>query len=244
MKQFGQSGKWNKVFPALVIMVLIVVTFSACLKDGENGPDQISATAALNAVPGSEGLDIALDNNLLNDRYWGEDFVYTDMLPYKNAFPGSRLVRVFSQERTPDTPPLAYETVDFTPGSFYTLYVVGYEEDDLQIMVTEDDSSAPGEGNAKLRFIHLSPDAPALDITEDGDDAEGASNIEFKDAVDFSTLAADETYTFEIREHGGSEVIHSFDFTPENNRIYTIWVKGLYESNDESLAFGHEIITH
>lgn len=245
MKEFGQLEKWNRVSRVIALATLVVVTFSACLKDNDNGPEQISAVAALNAVPGSQGLDIGLDNNQLNDRYWGEDFVYTDMLPYKNAFPGSRLVRVFNPQRTPDTPPLAYETVDFAPGSFYTLYVVGYEEDEIQLMVTEDDLSAPGEGSAKLRFIHLSPDAPALDIIETGDDAEGAGNIKFMDVVDFATVDAGEAYTFEILEHGGNDVIHSFDFTPESDRIYTIWVKGLVESeDDESLAFGHEVITH
>ncbi len=239
--QFRKTGKRNRLSLAMLLLG-VVIAFGSCLKD-DTGPSQISATAALNAVPGSEGLDIGLDNNQLNDRYWGEEFAYTDVLPYKNAYPGSRLVRVFDPQRNADTPPLAYTTVNFVPGTFYTLYVVGYDE--LEIMVTEDDPSAPGEGNAKIRFIQLSPDAPSLDIVEEGEDVAVATDMEFKDVVEFFPIEAGTAHTFNILEHGSTDVVHTFDFTPENNKIYTIWVKGLFESEgDESLAFGHEVITH
>src|SRR5690606_505948 len=221
MGRFVKSGKWNRLPLAFLGMAIVAVTFSACLKD-DTGPSQISATAALNAVPGSGELDIGLDNNQLNDRYWGEEFAYTDVLPYKNAYPGNRLVRVLDPQN-PNSGPLVYETVTFVPGKFYSLYVVGYDE--LQIMVTEDDLSAPGEGNAKLRFIQLSPDAPSLDIKEAGEGTVLAEGLEFMDAIDFATIAADEPYTFEITEQGSDEVLHSFDFTPESNLIYTIWIK-------------------
>lgn len=240
MVRFRKFRKRNRLFLGL-LMFSTAVVFSSCLKDDTGGPSQISATTAVNAVPGSEGFDIALDNNLLNDPYLGEEFVYTDVLPYKNAYPGSRLVRVFDPQGTPDTPPLVYETVNFVAGSFYSLYVVGYDE--LEIMVTEDDLSDPGEGNAKIRFIQLSPDAPALDIMDAGGDATLASNMEFKDVVDFTTLEAGEAYTFNVMENGGTDVVHTFDLTPESNRIYTVWIKGLFESEgDETLAFGHEVI--
>ena len=212
------------------------------MKD-DTEPIQISAAAAVNAVPGSEGLDIALDNNLLNDVYWGEEFVYTDVLPYKNAYPGSRLVRVFDPQGEPDASPLAYETVDFVSGNFYSLYVVGYEK--LEIIATEDDLSDPGEGNAKIRFIQLSPDAPPLDIVETGQDEVFASAMAFKDVVGFDTVEAGKAYTFNVIQHGEADAADTFDITPESNRIYTVWIKGLFEEeSDEGLAFGHEVIKH
>ncbi|WP_257666221.1 DUF4397 domain-containing protein [Parapedobacter tibetensis] len=229
-----------------LIIAAIVVSFialNACLKDGDNGLSQISATAALNAVPGSEGLDIGLDQNQLNNRVLGEEFAYGDTLPYKNAYSGRRLVRVFDPNRNQTTPPLAQGTVDFTPGKFYSLYVVGYEE--IQLMVTEDDLSNPSEGKAKIRFLHLSPDAPALDLEVEEVDTLLASNKKFKEVTEFSVIDAGDTYTFNIIEYGSDEVVHSFDFTPASGMIYTIWAKGLLENtNDDSLGFGHGIITH
>lgn len=240
MRRFRTSTRWHRLFLTLSGMAMGVVAFSSCLKD-DTGPSQISATAALNAVPGSEGLDIGLDNNQLNDRYWGEDFVYTDVLPYKNAYPGSRLVRVFDPG-TPNAEPLTYETVNFQPGKFYTLYVVG--DDELQIVVTEDDLTAPGEGNAKIRFMQLSPDAPALDIRESTGGDVRAEDLKFMDVGDFFTVEADEPYVFDVTEAGSNEVIHSIDLTPESNTIYTIWIKGLFDnSEDNDLAFGHDVIT-
>ena len=223
----------------LSVLLGAAITFGGCLKD-DNGPSQIASTAAIIAVPGSEGLDIALDNNLLNDPYWGEQFGYVDVLPYKNAYPGSRLVRVFDPEGAPDDGPLAYETVNFVAGNFYSLYVVG--DDRLEIMVTEDDLSEPGDGHAKIRFMQLSPDAPELDIAEPDRDTILAANMKFKDVTDFIKFDADEPHTFNITAHDGGKLADTISITPKNNSIYTIWLKGLFTTEDEQKAFGHALI--
>ena len=238
MRRFAEIGRGRIVF-VLVAIAVGLVTLNACLKD-EEGLNQVSAVAALNAVPGSEGLDIGLDNNQLNQRV----FAYGDTIPYLNAWPGRRLVRVFEVDRGPTTAPEAQGTVDFTPGKFYSLYVVVYE--DIELMTTEDDLSSPGEGRAKIRFINLSPDAPSLDFGAASIDTLLASGRAFKSVTKFSMVDAGETYTFHIMEHNNDQkVLHTFDFTPESNMIYTVWAKGLFEPTDnELLDFGHGIITH
>ena len=237
MRRFVKIRRGRIVF-VLVTVVISFITLSACLK-GEEGLNQVSAVAALNAVPGSEGLDIGLDNNQLNHRV----FAYGDTIPYLNAWPGRRLVRVFEVDRGPTTAPEAQGTVDFIPGKFYSLYVVGYE--DIELMTTEDDLSSPGEGRAKIRFINLSPDAPSLDFGATSIDTLLASDRKFKSVTRFSTFDAGEAYTFHIMEHNSDQVLHAFDFTPESNMIYTVWAKGLFAPTDnELLDFGHGIITH
>ncbi|MGK6351874.1 DUF4397 domain-containing protein [Parapedobacter sp. DT-150] len=230
----------------LVALAMGMATLSSCLKDNENSGYQVSAVRALNAVPGSSSLDIGLDENKLNfDNTTGqdEDFAYEDTLVYKNAWPGNRLVRVFDPEDYPNAQPLAQGTVTFTPGKFYSLYVVGYE--DMEIIATEDDLSEPGEGKAKIRFMNLSPDAPALDFGIEGADTLIASDKAFKEAEDFSSIDADETYTFNIIDHDSGEVVHTFEFAVGNDMIYTIWAKGLLDhTGDAALDFGHGIITH
>src|SRR5690606_23421515 len=119
----------------------------------------------LNAVPGSAQLDIFLDRNKLNFADMtgqDEDFAYTDTLPYKNAWPNNRLVSIVDPADYPHAEPLIQKTINFIPGRFYSLYVVGY--DDVEVLSTEDDLSNPEEGKMKIRFAHLSPDAPALDF--------------------------------------------------------------------------------
>lgn len=229
----------------MVAVAVIVFTLSACLKD-DGGVNQISAVRALNAVPGSPKLDIGLDGNKLNyDQNTGrnEDFAYLDTLPYKNAWPGNRLVRVFDPEDGPSAPPVVQGTVGFTPGKFYSLYVVGHEA--IELMATEDDLSAPAAGKAKLRFIHLSPDAPALDFGIAGEETLLATNKAFKSIEGFFAVDADEAHTFRITDHGSDDVLHAFEFTPKAGLIYTVWVRGLLEhEGSETLDFGHEIIIH
>ncbi len=241
MGRFRKTKESRLVF-VLVAIAMSLITLNACLKDSE-GVNQVSAVRALNAVPGSTGLDIGLDQNQINERLLGEEFAYGDTLPYKNAWPGRRLVRIFDPIRNAATPPLVQGTVDFVPGRFYSLYVAGSKN--IQLMATEDDLSAPGEGKAKIRFIHLSPDAPSLDFGIEGADALLASDKAFMTVVGFSTIDAGETYTFNIIAHDSGDVLHAFEFTPENDMIYTVWAKGLVENTTKpALGFGHGIITH
>ncbi len=240
-----KTKKWGVAGLAFAIGM---VTLTSCLKDNDNGVYQVSAVRALNAVPGSEQLDLGLDNKLLNldlQTLEVEDFAYGDTLPYKRAWPGSRLVRVFERDNAPSNQPLAQGTAQFVPGQFYSLYVVGLPDDDVELMLTEDDLSDPGDGKAKIRFINLSPDAPALDFGIDGADTLIADDIAFKEVKAFSRVDADEAYTFNIIEHSSGNAVHSFAFTPKSDMIYTIWVKGRFENTgDAALDLGHDIIVH
>lgn len=236
----------SRLFLLAGFVVTVMATLSGCLKDDEQGSYQISAVRALNAVPGSASLDIGLNQNKLNydnATRQDEDFAFGDTLAYKNAWPGNRWVTVFDPADYPNAQPLAQRTVNFIPGRFYSLYVVGYEE--IELMATMDDLSAPEAGKAKIRFIHLSPDAPSLDFGVQGADTLIANDKAFKEVEEFSQIEAEETYTFYIGEHSSGNVVHTFEFTPKTNMIYTIWVKGLFESTgDESLDLGHGIIVH
>lgn len=243
------SGFGSKTIRRMVCILLIAVagtgTFSACLKD-DDGLNQISAVRALNAVPGSSLLDIGLDAKQLNYNWQTgevEDFAYGDALPYKNAWPGNRRVSVANPEEYPNAKPLAQGTVYFNPGQFYSLYVIGY--DHIELMATEDDLSEPGEGTANVRFMNLSPDAPALDLGIEGEGTPITSNKAFKEYGGFVSIDAPKTYTFQLIEHASGEVVHTFTFTPENGMVYTVWAKGLFENeDDEELDFGHGIIAH
>lgn len=246
MRRLGRVIK-NRGLVATLACVLGLVTLGSCLKDDDSGVFQVSAVRALNAVPGSDQLDIGLNESWLNydlqtERI--EDFAYCDTLPYKQAWPGTRVVRVFERGNITNSGLLAQGSVQFVAGQFYSLYVVGLE-DDIELMVTGDDLSEPAAGKAKIRFINLSPDAPELDFGIDGVETLIANNIAFKEVEDFSTVDAGEAYRFNIIEHGTGNVVHSFEFTPKSEGIYTIWVRGLFENEGNAeLDLGHEIIVH
>ncbi|GGC22695.1 hypothetical protein GCM10011386_13220 [Parapedobacter defluvii] len=245
MRRFGKVTKNRWLFAAFAFAL---VTLSSCQKDDDNGVFQVSAVRALNAVPGSDQLDLGLNDSWLNydlQTEQIEDFAYRDTLPYKRAWPGIRVVRVFEGGNITNSGLLAQENVQFYPGQFYSIYVVG-REDDVELMVTEDDLSAPGEGKAKIRFINLSPDAPALDFGIEGaGDAVMVTDQQFKEVSDFVAIDSGEAYTFNFKEHSNGKLVHTFEFTPKEGLIYTIWVRGLFENEGNAeLKLGHDIIVH
>lgn len=75
--------------------------------------------------------------------------------------------------------------------------------------------------NAKVRAIHASPDAPAVDIWVNGEKA--FSNIYFKEATDFASLPAKETYNIKVVPAGSTTpVVIDADLEVKPFRKYTI----------------------
>lgn len=225
-------------------MVASVLTLSSCLKGGDATEIQVARLAFLNASPGSEGLDVGLDQRLVNGiSPDNPDFAYGDTLGYFNAFPGQRWVRVFEPEAAAGVQPLAQGTINLAPGEAYTVYVVGHEE--LSLMATSDDLRAPESGKAKIRFVNLSPDAPALDFGIRGSESLLSSDKEFMKYSGFVAVDAGAARTFDITVHEGGELAHSFTLTLADGGIYTVWAKGLYEDDSQpGLAFGHGLMEY
>ncbi|HWK56605.1 MAG TPA: DUF4397 domain-containing protein [Parapedobacter sp.] len=246
MKPFGKVRieRWFLTIAMLAMGALV----GGCLKD-DNQVYQVAAVRALNAIPGSGQLDVFLGQNKLNfdNEIWqDEEFAYSDTLPYKNAWPNNRVVSIVNPMDYPNAKPIVQKTVNFIPGKFYSLYVVGY--DDIEVLATEDDLTHPTEGKAKVRFVHLSPNAPTLDFEvytgSDGNTLR-IDDKAFKETTGFAAVEGDITYTINFIEHDGEALLHTFEFVPEAGMIYTVWVSGLIDNaGDATLAFGHGIISH
>lgn len=99
------------------------------------------------------------------------------------------------------------------------------ELSEIEPLVLIDDNTAPTSGNAKVRFVHASPDAPTVDITlTDGttlfDDAS------FKEASDYLEVPAG-TYDLQVRDETGANVVLALDDVGLGaGRIYTVFAVG------------------
>lgn len=231
-----------------ITMIAVTAVSGGCLKD-DNQLYQVAAVRALNAMPGSEALDVFLDNSKLNfDNMVGEDefFAYTDTIPYKNAWPNNRVVSVVDPDDYPDARPLLQQTVNFIPGKFYSLYVVGH--DAMELVLAEDDLTPPEDGEAKVRFIHLAPDAPALDVEISSGAGEPLmfENKSFKGYSGFMPVESGKACTVSFIDDRTGDVLHTFEFSPENGTVYTVWAKGLLHNGtaDAALDFGHGLVVH
>ncbi len=97
--------------------------------------------------------------------------------------------------------------------------------DNIEPLVLEDDLTDPASGMAHVRFVHLSPDAPAVDIAVQGGPVL-FSNRAFKSATDFTPVSAG-TYTLEVRPAGTTTAVLTIpDVELMSGNIYTVFASG------------------
>ncbi|KGX91985.1 peptidase [Pontibacillus halophilus JSM 076056 = DSM 19796] len=95
------------------------------------------------------------------------------------------------------------ESVRVPGGGAFTVAAVGNVED-ISLLTIPDDVNGE-QGKAKVRFTHLSPDAPRVDIAVKGGDVL-FSNVGFKESTDYITLPPTKV-DLEVRPAGSKQVV-------------------------------------
>jgi hypothetical protein len=110
-------------------------------------------------------------------------------------------------------------------GTDYTVVAVG-QLANIEPLVLMDNNSAPAAGKAHVRFVHASPNAPAVDIAVAGGPVL-FSNVPFKGVGDYLPVDAG-TYDLEARPAGTNDVALSVPgVNLEAGKVYTIFAMGL-----------------
>lgn len=221
-----------KIIFALLGLTLFI---SACKKDwGDSDSVTVAGIGFVHASPGTGALDFIVDNQRANTKA----FTYTNDLGYFGAYPGTRLFGIVKKDSTRY---LTTSNVTLRSGLFYSAFVIDVLPAP-KILVVEDDLKAPETDKAKVRFINLSPDAPALDLAVVGKDVALFTAKAFKESTPFISIDPSDSYTFQIKE--GANVTATLPATKiEKGKIYTLWAKGL-KSKTDSTKFGLGILSH
>ena len=113
----------------------------------------------------------------------------------------------------------------------------------IEPVVFVDDNEADGPtGLSRLRVVHLSPDAPAVDIVQtDGPGVGGGENIvvsdlSYQNASGYLDLPPAD-YEFEVRAAGTDQSVATVPLDPEPGATYTAFAVGLLSPDDDSQAF-------
>jgi hypothetical protein len=114
--------------------------------------------------------------------------------------------------------------LDLEPNTDYTVAAVN-DLANIEPLVLVDDNTTPAPGNAHIRFLHASPDAPAVDITlPDGTVIFG--NIAFKEVGDYLPVPYG-FYDVQVRLAGTSTVVLALDDLPfKDQHVYTVYATG------------------
>jgi hypothetical protein len=103
----------------------------------------------------------------------------------------------------------------------------------IEALPLQDDNRAPAAGKAKVRFVHASPDAPAVDVAVAGGPVL-FPNVPFKGVAGYDEVDAG-TYNLEVRAAGTQNVALAVpNVTLQPGQIVTIFGAGL--AGDGSLS--------
>lgn len=124
-----------------------------------------------------------------------------------------------------DTMPVVIEADLALEAKDYTIVAVGKLEN-IEPLVLVDNNSAPAAGKAHVRFVHASPDAPAVDIAVKGGPVLFA-NVAFREIGDYLPVDVG-TYDLEVRLAGTETVALAVPGLKLNDgTIYTVFAMGL-----------------
>ena len=220
----------------IIAAITLSVSLSACSKDDDNVPQDFSGLSVIHASPTAEKLDILVDTKKANTA----DFAYTNKMDYMNLISGKRKISIAKKGTTTA---LLSDSLTFKPQLGYSLFVIDKLET-VKFLLLEDDLTQPAAGKARIRFVNASPDAPALNLAIAGKETDVFTNKLFKEFSAFESIDAAEKVTFKVKHKAtGATETTIADVKIEAGKIYTIWVKGLKATTDDT-KLGVAVFTH
>jgi hypothetical protein len=226
----------KKLILALTLS-LLTLSFIGC--DDEETPvsptplPSNSLVKVVHASPDAPGVDLLVDNTVA-----GTNLTFPNNTGYLTVPSGTRNVKV---NVTGTSTTVIEANIDFMEDKNYSVFAVNSVAN-IEAVLIEDDLTTPAQGKAHVRFIHLSPDAPAVDVTlMDGTVVFG--NNSFKDFTAFTPLDAG-SYDLEVRVAGTTTVALDLPvINLEAGKIYTVFAKGFLSGNGQQ-QLGAEIIVN
>jgi plastocyanin len=189
-------------------------------EDEDNG-DAVADVRAAHLSPDAPNVDVSVEGDTVL-----EDVPFRAVSEYLELPTGTAQVAISAAE-DPDTV-VFDEELDLAEGAF-TIAALGELSEENQPFapaVLEDDLSDPGE-DARVRLVHASPDAPAVDVTAGDGETVLFEDVEFGEAGAIEVPAGE--YTLEVRpatEDNDGDIVAEFDVAPEAGNVYSAFAVG------------------
>ncbi len=210
------------------LLIFSVITLNSCKKKEVEVPDA-SYLRFVNASPTLGTYNIYLDNKMLN----------TMAIPFGGTISYSPFVfgkHTVKYTTATNTQAILTKEITLTGNKIHSLYLVD-KGDNLDALLVVDDATVTSTTKAFVKFINLSPDAPALSL----DIAEGANlfaSKTYKTGTEFIQVDP-KTYKFNIKDSATGAVkttLNDIEFVA--GRYYTIISRGMLNpgANDQPLS--------
>ena len=211
----------------LFVAAILGIVLSAALVAGSSADNQ-ARVRVLHASPDAPAVDVYANGNRVLSN-----------VPFKAASDylavpaGDYTFDVRPAGADPSSAPVLSATHNLQAGTDYTVAAIGRVAE-IRAAVYVDNNAAPAAGNAHVKVIHASPDAPAVDVF--ANNSVGlVQNISFGEAQGPLPVPAG-TYSVQLRPQGTTQVALNIDgVSLQAGRIYTFVAMGLL-SGDPALS--------
>lgn len=218
-----------------IAVSVAAVCVSGCSEEETTTPTVAKANiTVIHASPDAPGVDLLIDNSKINSAA----LAFPKNTGYLALDAGARNVKV---NVAGSNTTVINQTLTLGESKYYSLFAID-SVSKLGALLLNDDLTTPAAGKAHVRFVHLSPNAPAVDIALKG----GAvlfPNTAFKGYSAFTPLDAG-SYNLEVRVAGTATVALPLNgITLEAGKIYTVFARGFLGGIGEQ-ALSAEIIVN
>ncbi len=216
-----KKNKFNKHQLLTLLLFIPAMLFTACNNDDDVAPienQDISYVSLYQASPDAPDMRVVVDSRQIN----ASPFEYANHTGY---------LRFYAGERTMSFGPfdgsnvVSDTTLNLMENEFYSIFVTD-EYPEVQPLIINDTNEAPDEGMAKIRFLHLSPDAPAVNLEADEMEMPLAESAMFNEIADFMEVEAG-NYDLTVNTSDGDETVLEIPNTVfQEGGFYTVIVRG------------------
>lgn len=220
----------------LLILLTMVLGLLAtgCSDDDDNNPVAPAATSrvmTVHASPNAPAVDLLVDGAVA-----GAGLAYPNNTGYLTVNAGTRNVKV---NVAGTTTTVIEANLPVAANLVYSVFAIDSVAS-IDALVLADDLTTPAAGKAHVRFIHLSPDAPAVDVAVTGGGVVFGDQT-YEEYTAFTPLDAG-TYNLEVRLAGTSTVVLPLpNVTLAAGKIYTVFARG-FVGGAGAQALGAQII--
>lgn len=214
---FKRSGTPFRILAALAL----VSAFAIGLVGTAGAQDSTAMVRVIHASPDAPAVDVLVDGEVAV-----EGLEFQSGTDYLELPAGDHQFQV-----VPAGGAAADAVIDapatLEAGTWYSVVAVGLLAE-IQPMIVVDDITEPAEGQAHIKVVHASPDAPAVDVAVAGGPVL-FENAAFMSATDYMPVDAG-TYDLEIRPTGTEDVaLEVPGLALEAGTVYSAYAMGLLE---------------
>lgn len=175
-----------------------------------------SLVRVFHAAPQAPNVDV-----YVNDQMVFSNLAFGDFTRYVYLDEGEYNVSVYLAGQKDR--PVINQMVDVPSQQIFTIAATG-NLDNLGLLVVPDKvSKSPSQNYSSVRVIHLSPNAPGVDILVDGDTL--FEDISFGEGTDYVDLNPG-TYNVNVVLNTDKSVVLPLKMTLNPDKIYTIYIIG------------------